>query len=459
MPRLPRLAIDLAAAIAVAVGILIVCGHVFPNYDAFYALLWGREIAGGRVPDYYEPYAPAAHPLLNLVAALVQPLGEGGAVEVFRLSGPLAVGGLCVGLFRLGETLFDWRVGLIAAAVFATRVPTLVGGARGYVDIPTATLIVWAAALEARSPRRGARVLVLLSLAGLMRPEAWLLSLLYAAWVISDRSPTDRVRIVALALSGPVLWVLSTLAVTGTLLGPSHGTAITFAEKATPFAPTGLFAVPETLARNLGNFMTPIPLALAAAGIVVGVMTARRRIVLPAGIALANAAAFAGVGLVGLPLVQRYLFVTAALLSLFAGVAVVATTQLAAPVARRGAMLAAAALLLASIVFWDAPRIDDARARLAADRAVEDDLHALVEAPAAAAVLRDSPMIGLQNPRTLPLIAYWADKPASAFSISPAALIVARSPAAEIYLIGRAGELLQPPQEPAIANPSWALYR
>jgi hypothetical protein len=459
VPRVPRLALNLAAAIAVAAALLVVAGHVFPNYDAFYALLWGRDIANGRVPDYYEPYAPAAHPLINLLAALVQPLGEGAAVEIFRLLGPLAVGGLCVGLFRLGETLFGWQVGLVAAAVLATRVPTLVGGARGYVDVPTATLIIWAAALEARQPRRGAPVLVLLSLAGLLRPEAWLLSILYAAWVMSDRSRTDRAWIVVLALSGPVLWILGTLAATGTLLGPSHGTAITIAEKPTPFAPTGLLAVPEALARNLGNFMAPIPLALAAAGILIGVLSAhRRRLLLPGGIAVANAVAFAGVGLVGLPLVQRYLFVTAAMLSLFAALAVAATGQVRNPVARRASMLGAAAVLLASVVISDAGRIDDARSQLAADRAVEDDLHALVETPAARRILGRSPVVGLQNPRTLPLLAYWTGKPASAFSIGTAPLIVARSPAAEIYLVGRSGVTLQPSEESDIRNASWALY-
>jgi hypothetical protein len=34
--------------------------------------------------------------------------------------------------------------------------------------------VVWAAVLEARRPRRGTAVLVLLGLAGLLRPEAWL---------------------------------------------------------------------------------------------------------------------------------------------------------------------------------------------------------------------------------------------------------------------------------------------
>jgi hypothetical protein len=190
----------------------------------------GGDLVHARAPDYYGPDAPAAHPLVNAIAALVHPLGESAAVEFFRLSGPLAFGALCVGLFRLGEALYAWPVGLVAAAVMATRVPTLIAGARSYVDLPTTALIVWAAVLEARRPRRGAPVLVLLALAGLPRPEAWLFSGAYLVWVLAERGRPDRARLVALAASGPALWLLSTLVVTGSLFGPSHGVKLTIPE-------------------------------------------------------------------------------------------------------------------------------------------------------------------------------------------------------------------------------------
>jgi hypothetical protein len=138
-------------------------------------------------------------------------------------------------------------------------------------------------------------------------------------------------------------------------------------------------------------------------------------------------------------------------LSLFAGVAVAHSRS-------RVWTLAVVALLLASAVIWDVPRIGDARTQLASDRAVENDLHALVDDPSAAEALRRSPMIRLQNPRTLPLVAYWAGRPADAFAIGGAPAIAARSPAAETYLVGRPGTLPPLPPGPAITNGSWALY-
>src|SRR5438045_9778680 len=88
--------------------------------------------------------------------------------------GLLALGMLAVGLFRLGQELFGVLAGVLAAAIILTRVPILSFGIRGYVDLPTAALVVWAIVLEVRRPHRGAPVLILLGLAGLLRPEAWL---------------------------------------------------------------------------------------------------------------------------------------------------------------------------------------------------------------------------------------------------------------------------------------------
>jgi hypothetical protein len=66
----------------------------------------------------------------------------------------------------------------------------------------------------------------------------------------------------------------------------------------------------------------------------------------------------------------------------------------------------------------------------------------------------------LQNPRILPLLAYWTDRPPDAFaSETPAdAFLAARTPAAERYLVGRVGALPAPPPGAGIANASWALH-
>ena len=89
-----------------------------------------------------------------------------------------------------------------------TRAPIVELAHGGGADVPALALVAWAGALALARPRRDTGVLVLLALAGLLRPEAWLLSLAYAAWV---RTP----RALALALAAPALWALADLAVTG----------------------------------------------------------------------------------------------------------------------------------------------------------------------------------------------------------------------------------------------------
>ena len=72
--------------------------------------------------------------------------------------------------------------------------PLLNFGIRGYVDLPTIALVVWAAVLEARSPRRGAPVMVLLVLAGLLRPEIWLFAAVYWLWCFRGSTGRERDR-------------------------------------------------------------------------------------------------------------------------------------------------------------------------------------------------------------------------------------------------------------------------
>src|SRR5918998_45721 len=153
-----RMLLDATAAAVVGLLVFAAFGHAFLNYDTFYSLVWGDDLVHGRQPQFEVPVAPTPHPLALVI---------------------VSIGFLAVGLFRLGHELFAWPVGLLAAAIFLTRVPPLNFGIRGYVDLPTIALIVWAAVLEVRRPRRGTAVLVLLGLAGLLRPGAWLLAPAY----------------------------------------------------------------------------------------------------------------------------------------------------------------------------------------------------------------------------------------------------------------------------------------
>jgi hypothetical protein len=413
-----RLLLEALAAAVIALAVYLAFGgHAFLNYDSFYSLVWGADLAAGRLPDYDVPVAPTPHPLAILVGLVLAPLGA-GAEGVFLALVLLGLGGLGVGLFRLGSELYAWPVGLVAAAIILTRQPILNFGIRGYVDLPTVALIVWAAVLEARRSRRGAPVLVLLALAGLLRPEAWLFSIAYWAWVAPPLPSRARARLGAVALAAPLLWALSDLAVTGNPLWSLQGTSELAAELERP---TGLFALPAVVPFRLGEILRLPELVAAVIGFAAGVVWFRRHTLLPLAVALLNGVAFAVFALAGLPLLGRYLFLSAAMLALFAALGAFGWSALARGGARaaRGAWAVAGALVLVAMLAF-APaqlaRLAALRADIAARDQVQDDLHALVDgveapahaSPGAAALSRCGPLF-VPNHRNVPNLSLWVD--------------------------------------------------
>ena len=94
--------------------------------------------------------------------------------------------------------------------------PILSYGVRAYVDIPYLLLVLGALLVESRRRRAGAPVLVLLALAGLLRPEAWAFSGLYWLYLLPGRdAPAGLARLTLLAAAAPLVWLLSDLAITG----------------------------------------------------------------------------------------------------------------------------------------------------------------------------------------------------------------------------------------------------
>src|SRR3954465_14622975 len=80
-------------------------GHAFLNYDTFYALLWGGDLAHGRTPDYSVAAAPTPHPLAELIGMPLSLFGDAGE-DLMLAIGLLGLGMLVVGCFRLGKELF-----------------------------------------------------------------------------------------------------------------------------------------------------------------------------------------------------------------------------------------------------------------------------------------------------------------------------------------------------------------
>jgi hypothetical protein len=399
---------DALAALLVGAAVFAFFGHAFLNYDSFYALVWGDDIAHGRTPQYDTPVAPTPHPLATLVGLMLSPLGD-AAETAFLVLGVIAIGALVVGIFRLGQQLYSTPVGILAALIVATRVPLLNYGIRGYVDLPTIALVVWAAVLEARSPRRGAPVMALLVLAGLLRPEIWLFAAAYWLWCARDLDWGGRARLGALAALAPAIWLLSDWAITGNPLWSLHGTTDLAAELGRR---TGLTAVPEIMPRRLGEILRLPELVAAVIGFGAGLLWMRRRTLLPAAIAVLNGVAFIVFGIAGLSLLGRYLFLASTMLALFAAVAALGWTALPRGWLRRFWAVGGSLILVGLVVFAPAQagRLSDLRADIADRDGVQADLHDLVDEPAVARTLRACHPLYVPNHRPVPDLALWVDK-------------------------------------------------
>ena len=419
-------------------------GHAFLNYDTFYALLWGGDLVHGRTPDYSVAVAPTPHPLAELVGMPLSLFGSAGE-DLMLAVGLLGLGMLVVGVFRLGQELFGVWAGVAAAAILATRVPILNFGIRGYVDLPTAAFVAWAAVLEARRPKRGAPVLVLLALAGLLRPEAWLYAAGYFLWL---RAP---LRLLPLAIAAPVIWLVSDLAITGDALHSLTGTHDLAAQLGRK---TGLTQVPLVAPRRLGEILRLPELIAAVAGLGFAFAWARRRIALPVSVAALNGIAYTAFGIARLPLLGRYLFVASSMLAVLAGAGVLGWLALPRENSVRKPWMAVGLAALAAIaVFFplqQTGRLDTLKDDIAARDRIQADLRELVQAPSVKRSLHACARIYVPTHRPIPLVSYWADLRTSRIA-TPAAGPTARGCVIAPATAEVAQLAILDPKEPATA--------
>jgi hypothetical protein len=175
---LARCATPLAIVVG-AVALRVASGVGFANYDTLYALVWGQQLTRGETPQYGIPIAPTPHPLVEALGVLTAPLGPHASEQIAVALGFLALAACGWAVYRLGALWFNRPAGAVAALLLLTREPILSYGVRAYVDVPYLLLVLSALIVETRRRRAGAPVLVLLALAGLLRPEAWAFSGLY----------------------------------------------------------------------------------------------------------------------------------------------------------------------------------------------------------------------------------------------------------------------------------------
>jgi hypothetical protein len=494
----------------VSVVLLLLFPVGFPNYDTIYALVWGRELAHGISPDVGSALPPTPHPLTELLGLVTTPLGD-GAITVTMVIAYAVLGLIGFFVYRLGAIWFDRWIGAIAAAIVLTRAPYLSNGLRAYIDLPYIALCLGALLLEAKRPRAGWPVLALLALAGLLRPEAWLFSVAYLAYLAIDpsrwsegaspdprsegrekapleRADTQRVGLIrptlvrargafslpppwliALALAGPILWVLFDAITAGDPLYSWTGTKETVETLERQTGPVDLLLYGP---RRLGEVLQWPGMVGAAVGVVLGLAFLRRRSAL--GVAAAGLAllAFAILACGGLAILPRYTMLAAAVLAIFAALGLLGWRLLERghPWRRRWQVLAAAVALM--FLVW-LPNQWDLDSRVHTDLSnqarIESDLGELVDAGAFEPLCGK---IAVPNHRAVPRLAFGLDvRPTEIVSASEEAVpergyfVAAASPFVIHNFVLDPGDpskvdIEVPPEFRLVAaNDSWRVYR
>jgi hypothetical protein len=398
-----------AAAIGTTVGIAVLLWLVYApayvNYDAQWALAWAHDAWHGFLPEYTADFAPTPHPLATAVSSLALPFGAHADTAILWLT-LLSFGALVYLTYRLGEELFNRWVGIVAALVVVSRPVIMRDALIGYQDLPFAALVIGAVLLEAQRSRRGLPVLALLALAGLLRPEAWVLAGLYWLYLWPATTPRERVRSAAMVAAAPLIWAGTDWIVTGDPLHSLHGTAALAEEVDRRRDPED---VPYWSVQYLG-FVLRLPLLL---GIPVGLVFAwfysRRPALLLLAVIAAMLAVFAVGPVFGLPLIRRYVETPAVLLTLFYGLAVCGFTLLPAGRARTRWMVIGGLAAALSIAYLPShvSRLDQLDRRLRLDGAIYRQLERAGHSPRVQAAFERCAPLVTGDHRQIPFIRFW----------------------------------------------------
>jgi hypothetical protein len=315
--RADALATRRTLALAGVLAGLIVVGLFFglktyPNYDSYYQLLWGQELSNGELPDYSVFRSPTPHPLSELVALVMSPLGL-AADRIWVLITLIAWVGLIYAIYRFTKELLGTLVAAVAVLVMLTRTDLEFFALRGVVDIWFLFLVFAAAALEVARLRRGWPVLLLLTLAGLIRPEAWVLAGAYVLWLLPEKRLRGIWPYVLLAAAAPVVWLAWDWIVTG---DPIYSLTST-RETAGQFKrDRGLVEAMKLVPDYTGANEKIVNVAVGGLGSLVAVWLLRRRAWIPLGMMAMGLATFLAIAAAGLSVIPRYLAIPSILFNL-----------------------------------------------------------------------------------------------------------------------------------------------
>jgi hypothetical protein len=414
----PRVSSWLTPAIwiaAVSAVLLLLFPVGFPNYDTIYALVWGRELAHGLSLDYGAALSPTPHPLTDLLGLATAPLSSDGAITVTMVTAYAALGLIGFFVYRLGALWFDRWVGAVAAAIVLTRAPFLSNGLRAYIDLPYIAFCLAALLVETKRPRAGWPVLTLLALAGLLRPEAWLFAGVYWLYLALDFRPLrwrgeysthQLVWLAVLAAAGPLGWAAFDWLTTGSATYSWTGTKETVETLERQTGPVDLVLYGP---RRLGEVLQWPGMIGAFGGVVLGLAFLRRRSTLGVAAVALALLAFALLACGGLAILPRYTMLAAAVLAIFAALALLGWRLLEPGHPWRRPWQLFAGLVALMFVVW-APNQWDLDSRVDADLTnqarIEADLTDLVDAGAFEPLCGK---IAVPNHRAVPRLAFGLD--------------------------------------------------
>ena len=329
-----------------------------PTYDPWAWIVFGKEIVLPG-PDFSTIASTGWKPLAVLFTA---PLALAGSAAPSLWLVVVRSAGLAALLlaFRLGTRAGGRVAGMLAVLALLASSDWLRYLSAGNVEPLLVALVLGAIELHLRGQRQGAFVLG--GLAGLARPEVWLLVAAYAAYV----SLTER-RWWPLALGVPAmfaLWIVPDWLGSGDLLHTFHLARIS-AE------PTSLQGTGDPALELLRGAATiaPAPVWIGAlCGLVFGWRIRDRTVGALAFVAAARTLTTVAATAVRSQAVPRYLVVPAAIFCVLAGIGFVGVVRLASR--PRGRAVLAAALVAVSAPFA-VSRADGLR-RLAADAKARD---------------------------------------------------------------------------------------
>ena len=421
----------------------------FPNYDTIYALLWGRELGEGLDPDRGAALPPTPHPLAELFGLLTSPL-NGGAIDLTMVVAYVSLGLVGYLVYRLGSLWFDRPIGALAALFVLTRAPFLSNGLRAYVDLPYIALVLGALVIETKRPRAGWPVLALLIPAGLLRPEAWLFSFAYLAYLLFDfnqlfkghrdqgkapdeesvgvpleradtqkrglirprfvrarGTPTDSsnhtATLAALALAAPILWALYDWITAGSPTYSFTGTRETVETLGRHTGPIDLVLYGP---RALGEVMQWPGMIGALGGVVLGFLFLRRRSEIGIAAGVLALGGFAVLACAGLAIIARYTMLAGAILAIFVALALLGWRLLDRGHPWRRAWQAFAAFVALMFVVW-APNQYDLLSQVDTDLTnqgeIESDLSDLADSGAFEPLCLP---ISVPNHRAVPRLAF-----------------------------------------------------